>query len=52
MRAEGFQGPVTDDLLATLPADNRKKVRGEIKEAAAFPDFTERATVIVMVHRD
>ncbi|WP_299191905.1 hypothetical protein [uncultured Litoreibacter sp.] len=52
MRAEGFQGPVTDELLATLPVDHREKVRREIEEVASFPDFTERATVIVMVHRD
>ena len=51
LRAEQFKGPVTDELLATLPAKNREKVRGELRQIAKHPDFVEQATVIVMVHR-
>ncbi len=52
MRAERFGGAITAELLATVPPEVREKVRRELREAASFPDFTERATVIVMVHRD
>lgn len=52
MRAEGFAGPITESLLAMLPPDARGQARQDFVEAAAFPDFTERATVVVMVLRD
>ena len=51
MRAERFAGPVTESLLAKLPLDARGQARRDFVEAAAFPDFTERATVVVMVLR-
>ena len=51
MRAEGFAGPATDALLETLPTPTREKVRMEIAEVSDAPDFAERATIIVMVHR-
>ena len=52
MRAEGFAGAVTDQVLATLPARNHEKVRGALKDIAGHRDFAEKATVIVMVHRE
>ena len=51
MRAEGFRGPVTDALLMTLPDGARGQAQRDLIEAAPYSDFTERATVIVMVHR-
>ena len=51
MRAEGFNGPVTRSLLASLPAQNRQQTRADLRNAAAHSDFVERATVSVMVHR-
>ncbi|WP_417808053.1 hypothetical protein [Thioclava sp.] len=51
MRAEDFDGPVTQSLLATLPAKARNQARQDLKEAAPHADFAERATVIIMVHR-
>ena len=51
LRAERFDGPLMADLLGTVPAPVREKVRGEVKDAARHADFPERATVIVMVHR-
>lgn len=52
MRAEGFGGPVTESLLATLPVVARDQARRDFLEAAGYSDFTERATVVVMVFRD
>ncbi|KEO60612.1 hypothetical protein [Thioclava indica] len=52
MRAERFDGPVTQSLLETLPAAARNQARQDLKEAAPHADFPERATVIIMVHRD
>lgn len=49
MRAEGFEGPVTEALLESLPQGRRMQARQDLKQAAAFSDFSERATVIVMV---
>jgi len=51
MRAERFAGAVTAELLERVPAQTHAKVRAELVEAAAFADFVERATVIVMVHQ-
>ena len=51
MRAEAFNGPTTNTMLATLPPRNRDQASKDLKEAAAYPDFSERATVIIMVHR-
>lgn len=51
MRAEQFSGSATDALLGTIPMQHREKVRHELRDAAQYPDFVERATVIVMVHR-
>jgi hypothetical protein len=51
MRAEGFEGPITNALLKTLPAENRRQTRKDLKEAEVHSDFIERATVIIMVHR-
>jgi len=52
MRAEGFAGPVTGALLATLPSGRRAQAQRDFIEASAYPDFTERATVVVMVLRE
>ena len=52
MRAEGFSGPVTESLLATLPVAARDQARRDFVEAARYPDFIERATVVVMVMRE
>lgn len=49
MRAERFDGPVTQVLLDALPAVRRKQARADLKEAAAHRDYVERATVVVMV---
>ncbi len=51
LKAERFGGPVTATLLSVVQEPDREKVRSEVRGAASFPDFVERATVIVMVHR-
>lgn len=51
MRIERFRGPVTKGLLQTIPASVRDRVRDEIAELPAGPEFAEQATIIVMVHR-
>jgi len=52
MRAEGFRGPVTDSLLETLPPEASVQANADLIDSAAYPDFVERATVVVMVHKD
>ncbi len=51
LKAERFDGPVTATLLSVVPETVREKVRAEVRDAARYADFAERATVIVMVHR-
>ncbi|MBS8226167.1 hypothetical protein [Vannielia litorea] len=51
MRAERFEGPVTAALLAELPQGARAQVQADLKEAAHYGDFAERATVAFMVHQ-
>lgn len=49
MRAEGFDGPVSQALLRSLPEARQAQAQRDLQEAAVFDDFAERATVIVMV---
>ena len=49
LRDEGFSGPVAQDLLGQIPPQNREQAREDLREAAEFADFSERATVIIMV---
>lgn len=49
LRAEGFDGPVTDELLGMLPKSRWFQARRDLVAAAEYEDFAERATVIIMV---
>ncbi|MGB0959964.1 MAG: hypothetical protein ACPGVK_06905 [Halocynthiibacter sp.] len=51
LRLEGFEGPVMAVLLADVPEAAQKQVRKDLKDAARFTDFAERATLSVMVHQ-
>lgn len=49
MRAEQFDGPITQVLLDAMPVARREQARADLKEAAQHSDYVERATVVVMV---
>ncbi|MEM7242360.1 MAG: hypothetical protein AAF429_09260 [Pseudomonadota bacterium] len=50
MRAANFAGPLTKSLLRPINPTHHDHIRKELRTAASHADFTERATVIIMVH--
>ncbi len=52
LRQENFDGAATTALLQRVPPHEYNRAKTELREAATHPDFTERATVIVMVLSD